>query len=381
MVVDWVAGILGGLLVLVVVVDATWTVLAAGSGLGPVSRWVVPRVWHLVVRRHHDRHGEDAGVVGHRQLRRIGLTIIGAVLLSLVAALLTGWSLVFQVQDAGLVVPPTNRSADVGERVYFAGFTVFTLGVGDVVPGTGWMRAATIAASATGLLLVTLLITYAVPMLDAYAQKRTLAATVTGLGRTPAEVVVAAWDGETLPMLDDQLGDACQQLSTMAQQHVSYPLLDLLHAEHAEAAVAVAVVVLDEAVTVLELGVVEELRPPPLLLRTARRAVGRYLATAAAVMEDSEDVEVPPPLDLEPLRRNGVPCVDDETWEREVADLADRRRTLRRMLRADGWTWTDVVAPVDEDGERAALPTTDESSDAQTESADDTGEAEGPAPE
>lgn len=56
----------------------------------------------------------------------------------------------------------TGNPAGTVERLYFTGYTVFTLGNGDFRPGAGTWQLATVAATGTGLVLITLAITYAV---------------------------------------------------------------------------------------------------------------------------------------------------------------------------------------------------------------------------
>lgn len=53
----------------------------------------------------------------------------------------------------------------------------------------------------------------------------------------------------------------------------------------------------------------------------------------------------PPPPTLEPLRRAGIPTVDDQTFAAALRELTHRRCTLRGFVRNDGWTWEDVILP------------------------------------
>jgi len=79
-----------------------------------------------------------------------------------------------------------------------------------------------------------------------------------------------------------------------------------------------AVVVLDESMTVLRFGVPDEDQPDAVLVENARSASQNYLETPNNAFIDPAE-RVPPPPDLDRLREEGVPTVTDE----EFADALD----------------------------------------------------------
>ena len=117
------------------------------------------------------------------------------------------------------------RHARLVDRLYFTGFTVFTLGVGDMVPGQGWWQVATVAATGTGLALVTTSITFLVPVASATAQRRHLASTVAALGGSPHDIVREGWNGSDFSGLVQQLVNLPPTIQMSRQQHLAYPVL------------------------------------------------------------------------------------------------------------------------------------------------------------
>lgn len=73
-----------------------------------------------------------------------------------------GWTLVFSASPEAVLQDPEGVPADGWARAYFAGFSVFTLGVGDYVPNGPVWQLLTVVAVVSGLALTTMAITYLV---------------------------------------------------------------------------------------------------------------------------------------------------------------------------------------------------------------------------
>lgn len=106
-----------------------------------------------------------------------------------------GWWLVFSADVASVLASRTAVPADGWDRVYFTGYTVFPLGIGDYVPDTAWAQVATAVASLSGLFLVTLSLTYLVQVVQAVVHKRVLAQQIHCLGRDAFGIIAAGWTG------------------------------------------------------------------------------------------------------------------------------------------------------------------------------------------
>lgn len=323
-------GAAGAVLIVAATVDSLWTTLWTDGGAGPLAGRVSGLLWALLL-----------GLPGrepHPARRFAGPVLLLAAIGVWVAVLVGGWWLVFLSADGAVVAATTRAPADVLDRLYYVGFGLFTLGVGDYVPsGHGW-QLATVMMTGQGLFLVTLSITYLVEVLSAVVDKRAFANAVAAMGSSPEEIVVTAWGGDGFPALAQQLVQLTTALGRLSEQHLAYPVLHHYHTPDPQKAGTLAVAVLDEALTLLAAGVAPAARPAPVALVPARRTVATFLGTVPLALPD-ESSEPPPPADLDVLRRAGLPTVDDDAFAADLAPLAERRRRLRALVVDDAWGW------------------------------------------
>ncbi|WP_232703398.1 potassium channel family protein [Halobacterium wangiae] len=322
-----------GLVLLVgVVVDLLWTIVWVEGGAGPLTARLMSGTWRVLRR------------VGSRESRLLelgGPLVLGAGFVVWTAGLWGGWTLVFASAGEAIADAFGARTVGWGDLVYFTGYVFFTLGNGDFVPrGTVWQVATTLAAG-SGMLFVTLSVTYVLSVLGAVTQKRTFAKNVSGLGERGTEVLRRSWDGERFSGLRVPLNTVATQLNTLTANHMAYPVLHYFYTRQSDRAPTTSVAVLDETLTLFQHGVPEADRPGALLLAESRSSVGEYLQTVgSAYVEPAE--EAPPGPDLDALREAGVPTVSDEAFADALADLEERRRRLLGLVRSDEHEWPNT---------------------------------------
>ena len=321
--------VLGILVVGVALVDVAWTTVAAGSGGGPVTSRVAAAVWG-VARKVHQRRPS------HTFLSFAGVLVVFTVLATWIALILAGWAMIFSASDGAVRAAQSGIPADAAGRLYFVGYTVFTLGNGDYVPGDGWWQVATVAAVGSGLILVTLSITYLVPVASAVAQRRQLASYISSLGRTPHEILSTGWDGSTLTGLSQHLLALGSMVQTAEQQHLAYPVLHYFHSREPSSAAAPNIVNLGLALDLLTHGLVADARPVPGVLEPMRRTLDSFLATLQGAHFAPAAPLAQPSLD--PLRELGVPTVPEAEYLGTEVVTRQRRALLAGLLADDGWS-------------------------------------------
>jgi hypothetical protein len=312
-------------------IDAFVTTLAVGSGAGPVSSRVTSCVWRVL--RWVGRRTASGAV-----LPLSGVLTVATTFMVWVLMLWTGWLLVFLGGEA-VLDSQTRQPGGLADRVYYTAFTIFTLGIGDYVPGTEWAKIATSAATLTGLALVTSAISYVISVVGAVVQKRALAVQVHGLGRTPEEIVCRGWEGDRFGTgLVQHLLAVMPQVATLGESHLAYPVLHYFHAEERAKSVAPALAALDDALMLLGSGVAPLVRPERAVIEPLRRCNDSLLETVTKVFFDR--AEHPPPApSLAKLRACGIPTVSDEEFGRALDGYATRRSALLGLMRSDGWEW------------------------------------------
>ncbi len=163
----------GGLLILVVVRDIFHTLLHP-AGRGRLSRIVMRGTW-CVARRSGPRTMVLAGPL------TLLLVIAVWTLLTVV-----GWALVYLPHlPAGFSyatgLDPAQRSSIV-DAMYVSLVVVATLGLGDVVPTTGWLRLAVPLEAMLGFALLTASVTWILQLYPALGRRRALAVRLRLLG-------------------------------------------------------------------------------------------------------------------------------------------------------------------------------------------------------
>jgi len=314
--------------VAVALVDLAWTTVAAGSGAGPISGRLAAGLWQVALAAHRRRPS-------HTLLSVAGISTVFSVLALWIALVLAGWLLVFAASDGAVRVSQTSAAADLFSRAYFVGYSVFTLGNGDYRPGAGVWQLATVLAAGTGLVLVTLSITYLVPVASAVALRRQLASTVTALGSSPHEIVTTAWDGDAFTDLSRHLVDLGTLVETSRQQHLTYPVLHYFHSRSPDSAAAPNLTNLTQALHLLCHGVAPAVRPAPAVLVPLERTLDAFLSTLRSAHLDPAE-PLPPPA-LTPLADAGIPTVEAALYAGADEPTEHRRALLAGLLADDGW--------------------------------------------
>ncbi len=322
-----------GLVVLgLVIVDILWTTLWVDGGSGPLSGRLSTGLW------------EGLRIVSRDNSRVLGLAgplILTATLAMWIALLWLGWTLLFAGGQQALLSTHTGEPADWAGHFYYVAYTMFTNGNGDYAPTASRWEIASSFTTATGMAFVTLGVSYILTVLGAVSDKRSFASSVTGLGERSEAFVQTGWNNEEFDGLDLPIETLAEQLSLLADQHKAYPILHYYHSEQASRASAVAVPIFDEATTIFRYGVDDDTQPAPALVENARSATESYLDTLETAFIEPAD-EVPPPPELDRLREEGVPTVDDGSFAADVAALRDRRKRLHGVAKADSWPWPPV---------------------------------------
>jgi hypothetical protein len=322
------AVVVGLSLVVIVLVDVAWTAIAAGSGAGPLTSRVAGGLWGAALAVHRRRSS-------HRLLTVMGVAIVFAVLAVWIALILAGWSLVFGVASGAVRDASSSLPADLVDRLYFVGYTVFTLGTGDYVPGEGTWQLGTVVATGTGLVMITMSITYLVPVAAAAADRRELAAYIWSLGSDPAEIVQTGWDGTGFDGLAQHFVELTTRLTTLRQQHLTYPIVQYFHSGNRANSAAPNVANLAQVLHLLDHGVDPSVRIPASIQRPLERALDDYLATLGENRITEEQPIAPASLDR--IRELGVPTVTDCEYVDGERPTRRRRALAAGLLVADGW--------------------------------------------
>lgn len=322
-------------LVVVVMLDMFWTTLTTrGSGLA--TRIISGGFQHLLPPL--------------RQLfgSRLPLAVAGPMTLIVLAVfwigtLWLGWVLIFHGLPEGVVNAKTAMPANTSELVYYVGFTLSTLGIGDFQPQGTLARVLTALAAFNGLALVTLIITYALPVVSAAIARRQVAFSISMLGDTPIAVLDNTWNGSDFRLLETTLQRLEPSLIQSTEQRLAYPVVDSFFSQEASRSLSLQLAILDEALTLASAGLTKSCQPDRFVFERARKVIGYYLSSSPSTP-----------------RKPGVPRLSTaalQDWAREIPEIlvrspiefeailtesSERRRSLHRVVLRDGWHWDEV---------------------------------------
>jgi hypothetical protein len=325
-----VLAILGVAVIAGTVLDVLWTTLRLTGG-GWLTSWLTDALWKLslwITRK-------------HTVLAVFGFCIVLSTVVLWVLLIWAGWTLVMEGSPQAVLESATNRPADLWSRIYFAGSTIITMNISEYRPGNaGWRIVSTLAA-ANGFSMLTLILTYLLPIVTEEVNRRRLAVYITSLGRTPQEILTRAWNGSDFGLLPDHLVSLTLPLTEVGQGHLAYPILHVVHSRTRETALAPSLAALDEAITLFE-GVRREHRPDKTAFYPLRQAVSEFLSTLKEAHLKPENAAPPRPK-LDGLREAGIATVSDDEFRGALESLDERRRLLLGLVQQEGWSWGDVT--------------------------------------
>ena len=275
-------------------------------------------------------HSVLPGVLRRNVVPMVGAFTLVALFLSWFLLLWMAWSLIFLAGEASVLDSVSRTPADVVSTVYFVGFTIITLGVGDYVPAPGVWQILTIAASVSGFFVVTMVVTYALPVLSAVVQQRKLASAVTGVGGSATDLLRAAWDGERFTRIDCELRTLTDQIQTLEKQHLAYPALHNFLTNDRASALPVAMSALDDFVSAAWLAAPAEQRPAEEVIVPLRRALDSFLQTL-------NEGFIAPAQAAPPLPAVSAAVADQ--MPAAFSQLEERRRLLLGWVQQAGHEW------------------------------------------
>lgn len=329
--------VVGAILVSVTLLDVVWTTLGA-RGSGPINGWVSRRLWRAALQMHR-RWPND------RRLGAAGIAILLIGLMVWTLLLWLGWVLIFSGDPDAILHGSTRAPAGFWERVYFVGYSMTTLGVGDYVANGSFWRVVTIVTAIIGFFVLTVSVTYLLSVLSAVVQKRSAADYIRSLGATPAEILANHWHGENCEPILQHVPGLMQTLGTIAQQHTAYPVLHFLHAGESRSALPLRIATLSEAFLYFDAGVVR-CEATEIGIRPLRKTLRQVIETISDLhLSPAPDAPPPPPPELP----EGVPHERESDTGAAARDHELYRKLLLRYIVNDGWAWEQVYRGDEED--------------------------------
>ncbi|WP_347159839.1 potassium channel family protein [Pontibacter chitinilyticus] len=219
----------GSVLVFIVLLDVFFTVLFPASGHGPIRKPLARWIWHSF---------RFFGKMTSGQRRRNILSYSGPILITVTLTvwfllLVIGWAMIFKpALGSGILASSGTTDTGWANAMYYSGFNLTTLGVGDLSPNTDLYRILTVTAAAVGFAFFSMAITYFLSVYSSLTGRNAFAQGLHHLsGNTDdaAELLARLADGADLSEARQHLASKAEFLRQIHQTQRFYPILRYFH--------------------------------------------------------------------------------------------------------------------------------------------------------
>ncbi len=325
---------IGIILLLVAVLDILKTVIFINGG-GTLSKYLAARIWNLFF------------FLANKKGSSFILTYAGGSILILMVALWivlvwAGFSFIVLSDHDSVVDATTLQPASIIGKIYYVGYTITSLGNGDLKSGSDNWRIISNIMGISSMIFTSLSISYILPVLQAVIAKRTLAIYISKLGRTPMAIIKGGWTGKDFSPLYARFDTLESMLLKHSERHLAYPLLHYFHSNRKQSAAPLCLAALDEATTIQEVYQLDK-TDKAYHWTILRGALDNYIIMLDSTFTSSTE-EAPPFPYENPVK--GV-VISEEEKKSRLSRFKERRCKLLDLIQKDGWAWDDLLSEED----------------------------------
>ena len=228
------AGIAGGCFLILVLVDAFQTVILPRR---PTGHLRLTRLFYAVS---WTPWAWLSRFIGSPRQRESWLSFYGPLSLVLLIVLwacflILGFALLFNAQGSPFTDAQIPHTAHFYTDLYVSGTTLFTLGLGDVVPLTRSVRIMLVVEAGMGLGFVALMIGYFPVLYGAFSRREVNISLLDARAGSPpsaAELMRRHASPSGVQALDGLLSEWERWAAELLESHISYPLLCYFRSQH-----------------------------------------------------------------------------------------------------------------------------------------------------
>lgn len=318
--------IAGTALLLIVLFDFFYTTLSA-SGAAFLTKPLSLGVHKLMLKLEKP--------FGRKVLGMTGMMVNLVVLTMWLLLIWLGLFLVFSF-NPDAIVNNQQQTASAIERLYFTGYVLSTLGLGNYQPSTPFFEILTSLFSFFGFVFFTTTMTYLLSVSSAVVHKRSLALSIRDLGKNPAQIVHRMLKMDS-SFSYQQIGNLQQMINRHSTYYLAFPVLHFYNDSEDANSLSINIASLDEALSIM----LNSSKSTPLheelqLLRDSmdhflahlHSRFGRKASEHAAI--NWYELQLPDSILQEGFSEN--------------PDLTDRRKILTALLQNENRKWQDVLS-------------------------------------
>lgn len=220
----------GGIILLALVFfDIYATILRATKHPGPFSELINRGSWWIAL----NLTKKLSRRLRHRILSSIGPLLMPTLIAVFILVLICGFALIYLPRiETEFKISDAPVYSSVFEAFYFSGITFLTIGYGDILPISGFMRIAAIVEGASGIAIFSLSITYLLTVYSALERKRAVALKFYHQARQGADIpgfLINHFSRGKFHSLTEFLREATGDLQELLESHLEHPVLHYIH--------------------------------------------------------------------------------------------------------------------------------------------------------
>lgn len=237
--------ILGVVIILIALADVYLTVLYPRTGKSVISLKLSKAIWEIF------RQISRLPVKGsQRVLAYCGPSLLVAIVVVWVCSVTFGFGLlIWPALGTGIQASQGTTPTDFPTALYYSGYTITTLGVGDLVPKTDLWRLITVLEAAVGFSIITASLTYLLSVYNALTRRNTFALSLYHRSSESADAAVLLVRLKGYDRFDLALQESfnmSRDLLFLLESHHAYPILHYFRFKESRYSLArIALVCLD----------------------------------------------------------------------------------------------------------------------------------------
>ena len=323
--------LIGILIYIGVVLDILRTTLSMQGGGWFTSRFS-HTFWQILLKI----SGKDGN---SKLLSKAGFALLVAIILIWVISLYSSMVFLLYSSPESVINSSTKIPADLWEKMYYAGYVLSTLGIGDFIASNNYWRFITILYSFTGLILITMSVTYFIPVLSAVIKQRKLGINLSTLGNSPQHIILNGWNGKNFDFLVNQLQTFAADILEHNQNHRAYPVIHYFHNHKKKYAIILQIARLNEAVFILQNSLVSPHKICPNKSSSIATALNNYIE----VIEEVSHLDIT--YKNHPYQSETYLLKDLEFFNEQSTysdQMQGNRLVFLKLVEQDGWEWKDL---------------------------------------
>lgn len=322
----------GIVLLIFVSIDLLSTILLMNGG-GMISNFVSKNIWKILYKLSNQNALSSL-------LSKAGMIIIVFLFATWMLLIWLSFGLIYLSDPGSVVDTATELQTNVIGKFYFVGYTISSLGNGDLKSGSDAWRIFSNVMSIYGTFFITLSISYLIPVLNAVIKKRALSGYIYQLGKTPEEILKNGWNGKDFSILYSHLNNLNTMILSHSERHLAYPILHYFHSTRPKYSAPLTLTILDEAISIQKTYKIDN-TSNSLHWEVLRRSLDSFLEVIGKY-DITKELSHPPFSYKQTLENLPINATTEEI-NLSISKMTQRRKSLHGMVRRDGWQWKDVV--------------------------------------